>query len=139
MFHALSQTVQDKRVLLGGGWPEMKMAKAIDALAASTPGKKAMAIESFARALRAIPAILADNAGLDASDIVSNLRAAHVDDGSNMGVDVNCGNASDMKELGIFESFRVKRQVVLSATEAAEMILRVDEIIKCAPRKRSEE
>lgn len=117
----------------------MKMAKAIDALAASTPGKKAMAIESFARALRAIPAILADNAGLDASDIVSNLRAAHVDDSSNMGVDVNCGNASDMKELGIFESFRVKRQVVLSATEAAEMILRVDEIIKCAPRKRSEE
>eukprot|EP00803_Ostreobium_quekettii_P001520 evm.model.scf_1448.3 EVM.evm.TU.scf_1448.3 scf_1448:12286-17818(+) len=135
----LQQTVQDKRVLLGGGCPEMKMAKAVDALAASTPGKKAMAIEAFARALRAIPAIIADNAGLDASDIVSNLRAAHVDDKSTMGVDVISGKASDMHALGIFESFRVKRQVLLYATEAAEMILRVDEIIKCAPRQRGEE
>jgi T-complex protein 1 subunit beta len=54
-----------------------------------------------------------------------------------MGVDVVAGAAGDMAALGIFESFRVKQQVLLSATEAAEMILRVDDIIRCAPRQRS--
>lgn len=134
----LMQTVQDKRVVYGGGWPEIRMAKAVESLAAATPGKKSLAMESFARALRAIPFIIADNAGLDASDVVSNLRAAHVDDNSKAGIDINLGVAGNMETLGVYESFRVKNQVLLSATEAAEMIIRVDEIVKCAPRPRNE-
>lgn len=133
----LSQTVANKGVLLGGGNPEIAMAKRIDALAARTAGKTALAIEAFGRALRKIPAIICENAGLDAAHIVTTLRAAiAADAASRSGVDVISGGIGDMAELGVFESLKVKRQIVTSATEAAEMILRVDDIIKCAPRQR---
>ena len=99
-------------MVYGGGFPELRMAKAVDELASKTPGKKSLAMESFARALRALPATICDNAGLDSSEIVANLRAAHgADPTSRMGVDVVRGEAGDMSELGIFEAFRVKHQV----------------------------
>ncbi|OMP03012.1 Chaperonin Cpn60/TCP-1 [Corchorus capsularis] len=134
----LSQTVNDTRVLLGGGWPEMVMAKEVDELARKTPGKKSHAIEAFSRALIAIPTIIADNAGLDSADLVAKLRAEHHKEGCNAGIDVITGSVGDMAELGISEAFKVKQAVLLSATEAAEMILRVDEIITCAPRRRED-
>ncbi|KAE9455144.1 hypothetical protein C3L33_12949, partial [Rhododendron williamsianum] len=134
----LSQTVNDSRVLLGGGWPEMVMAKAVDELARKTPGKKSHAIEAFSRALIAIPTIIADNAGLDSADLVAQLRAEHHKEGCTAGIDVISGAVGDMAERGICEAFKVKQAVLLSATEAAEMILRVDEIITCAPRKRED-
>jgi len=65
----LSQTVNDTRVLFGGGWPEMVMAKEVDELARKTPGKKSHAIDAFSRALQAIPTIIADNAGLDSAEL----------------------------------------------------------------------
>ncbi|KAG2436977.1 hypothetical protein HYH02_011409 [Chlamydomonas schloesseri] len=133
----LKETVADARVVYGGGWPEIRMAKAVEELASRTPGKKALAMEAFARALRALPATICDNAGLDSAEIVANLKAAHgADSSSRMGVDVVRGEAGDMKELGIYESFRVRQQVLLSGTEASEIILRVDDLIKCAPRQR---
>uniref|UniRef100_A0A7S0R0V6 CCT-beta n=1 Tax=Chlamydomonas leiostraca TaxID=1034604 RepID=A0A7S0R0V6_9CHLO len=133
----LQATVKDSRVVFGGGWPEMRMAKAVEELAAKTPGKKSLAMSSFARALRALPATICDNAGLDSAEMVANLRAAHAADANTrQGVDVVTGGAGDMGALGIYEAFRVKSQVLASATEAAEMILRVDDIIKAAPRKR---
>ena len=128
--------VADTRVTCGGGCPEIKMAKAVDELAARTPGKKALAMEGFARALRQIPSTIADNAGLDSPELITQLRAAHADANSTAGVDVISGDVGDMKMRGIYESFRVKQQVLLSAVEAAEMIIRVDEIVKCAPRQR---
>lgn len=134
----LSQTVQDSRVILGGGWPEMLMAKQVDELARRTPGKKSLAIDAFAHALRAIPTIIADNAGLDSADLVAQLRADHQDEDAKTGIDVITGAVGNMEKLGIFEAFKVKQAVLLSATEAAEMILRVDEIISCAPRKRED-
>ena len=133
----LSQTVANKGVIYGGGNPEITMAKAIDDLAAKTPGKASLAMEAFARALRQIPQIICDNAGMDAAEIVTQLRAAIAQNPeSRQGVDVTLGGVGDMSQLRVFESLKVKRQVVLSATEAAEMILRVDDIIKCAPRQR---
>lgn len=134
----LSQTVVDSRVVWGGGWPEVMMAKHVDELARKTPGKKSLAMEAFSVALRAIPTIIADNAGLDSADLVTQLRAAHAEEGSTAGVDVLTGAVGDMESRGIYEAFKVKQAVLLSATEAAEMILRVDEIITCAPRKREE-
>ncbi|RKP06644.1 T-complex protein 1 subunit beta [Thamnocephalis sphaerospora] len=133
----LSQTVKEPRTVLGGGCSEMLMAKAIDEMAASTPGKKALAIEAFARALRQLPTILADNAGYDSADLVTKLRAAHYDGKTTAGLDMYQGKVSDVRELGITESYKLKRQVLLSASEAAEMILRVDDIIRCAPRQRT--
>lgn len=134
----LQQTVADSRVILGGGWPEILMAGHVDELARKTPGKKSLAIESYAAALRAIPTIIADNAGLDSADLVAQLRAEHANDDSTAGIDVILGAVGDVEKLGIFESFKVKQAILLSATEAAEMILRVDDIIKCAPRQRED-
>ena len=114
------------------------MSRAVDELASRTPGKKALAIESFGRALRALPSIIAENGGFDSAELVSQLRAAHMTNvDCSMGLDMVRGVVGDVRELGITESLKLKRQVLLSASEAAEMIIRVDNIVKAAPRKRS--
>ncbi|KAK4056486.1 T-complex protein 1 subunit beta [Microbotryomycetes sp. JL221] len=132
----LSQTVKETRTVLGGGCAEMTMANAVDEEAKRTQGKKALAVESFAKALRQIPTILADNAGYDSSDLVAKLRAAHYEGQNDAGLDMDKGVVGSMKQCGVTESYKLKRQVVLSASEAAEMILRVDDILRSAPRRR---
>ena len=134
----LVSTVKDSRVVYGGGCPEMIMSKAVEELAAKTPGKRSLAMEGFAKALRMIPTIICENAGLDSSEIVSQLRASHGRGDHKMGVDILTGETGDMEQCGITECFRVKQQVLLSGTEAAEMIIRVDDIIKCVPRQREQ-
>lgn len=133
----LSQVVaSEKRTILGAGCAESIMAKAVDELAKKTPGKKSIAIEAYARALRQVPSIIADNGGYDSSELIGQLRAAHYEGKSTAGLDMTKGCIGDAKELGITESLKVKRQVIISASEAAEMILRIDEVIKAPPRKR---
>jgi T-complex protein 1 subunit beta len=132
----LQQTVRETRTVFGGGCSEMLMANAVSELATKTPGKEAIAVESFAKALRQLPTVIADNAGYDSADLVSELRAVHTEGKITMGLDMELGCVGDMSALGITESFRVKQQVLVSASEAAEMILRVDNIIKAAPRQR---
>eukprot|EP01103_Thecamoeba_quadrilineata_P021379 TRINITY_DN9809_c0_g1_i1.p1 TRINITY_DN9809_c0_g1~~TRINITY_DN9809_c0_g1_i1.p1 ORF type:complete len:538 (+),score=141.73 TRINITY_DN9809_c0_g1_i1:161-1615(+) len=134
----LSQIATEPKVVYGGGSSEMVMARAVEEAAAKTPGKEAIALESFAKALRAIPTIIADNAGYDSAELVSNLRAAHYNNQVSAGLDMNKGTIGDMAELGIYDAYKVKQKIVSSASEAAEMILRVDTIIKAAPRKREE-
>ncbi|KAJ2786393.1 T-complex protein 1 subunit beta [Coemansia interrupta] len=131
----LSQTIAEPRIVYGGGCSEMLMSKAVDEAAKLVPGKKSIAMEAFARALRQMPTILADNAGLDSADLVARLRAAHYDGKSTSGLDLFNGDVIDVTGK-VTESFKLKRQVLLSASEAAEMILRVDDIIRCAPRQR---
>lgn len=82
----LSQTVKETRTVLGGGCSEMLMSCAVEGEARSVTGKKAIAVESFGKALRKIPTILADNAGYDSSDLVSRLRAAHYKGQSDAGL-----------------------------------------------------
>ncbi|KAJ3752767.1 Cct2 protein [Lentinula raphanica] len=132
----LSQTVKETRTVLGGGCSEMLMSCAVDEEVRKVKGKKAIAAEAFGRALRQMPTILADNAGYDSSDLVAKLRAAHYEGQSDAGLDMNQGTIGSMSQLGVTESYKLKRQVVLSASEAAEMIIRVDDILRAAPRKR---
>ena len=140
----LVSTVKDPRTVYGGGCTEIAMAAAVEKAAAETPGKKALAMEAFARALRQIPAIVADNGGYDAAELVTQLRALHAaaekaDQSScTAGLDMAKGTTGDMEELGIRESYASKMYSLTSASEAAEMILRVDDIIKAAPRRREE-
>ncbi|KAJ2496740.1 T-complex protein 1 subunit beta [Coemansia sp. RSA 1972] len=131
----LSQTVAEPRIVYGGGCAEMLMSCAVDDAAKAVPGKRAIAMEGFACALRQMPTILADNAGLDSADLVARLRAAHYDGKTTAGLDLFNGDVVDVSGT-VTESFKLKRQVLLSAAEAAEMILRVDDIIRCAPRQR---
>nr|XP_018908108.1 PREDICTED: T-complex protein 1 subunit beta [Bemisia tabaci] len=135
----LAATVRESRIIYGGGSAEMLMSVAVSAEAARTPGKEAVAMEAFARALQTLPTAIADNAGYDSAQLISELRAAHVRGSLYSGLDMDQGRVEDMRKLGITESYVVKRQVLLSASEAAEMILRVDDIIKAAPRKRTED
>lgn len=82
----LSQTVKESRVIYGGGCSEVLMSRAVDELANKTPGKKATAMEAFARALRMLPTIIADNGGLDASELVAQLRAQHYEGNNKAGI-----------------------------------------------------
>lgn len=132
----LTETVKETRVICGGGCMEMHMARAIDEQVPTVSGKAALAMEAFARALRQLPTIIADNAGYDSSELVTQLRAAHASGNSSAGLNMREGVIGDMWELGVREAFKSKLQVLVSAAEAAEMILRVDDIIKCAPRQR---
>jgi T-complex protein 1 subunit beta len=134
----IMQTVKNTRTVLGGGASEMMMACAVDKLAQETSGKEAYAIEAFARALRAIPTTLANNAGFDASDLVAKLRPMHAAGDNTLGVDMDTGKVSCMIEKRVTESFFSKLQSLVSAHEAAEIIVRVDNIIRCAPRQRRE-
>jgi len=132
----LTQTIKNSKVVYGGGNTEVTMAEATDELARSIPGKKSLAIEAYGRALRKLPMIVADNGGLDSAEIISQLRAEIHNGNTRAGIDINKGCVGDMEELGIKECLRVKEQALLAASEAAEMILRVDEIVKAAPRRR---
>jgi len=134
----LTQTVKETRTVLGGGCSEMLMADAVQKQAMKTAGKESVAMEAYARALRTLPTAVADNAGFDSSGLVAQMRADHAQGQNTRGLDMERGVVGDMVELGITESFKVKSQVVSSASEAAEMILRVDDILKAAPRQRSQ-
>jgi len=133
----LKRTVEVTKTVLGAGCSEMIMSKAVMELAKKTSGKKSFAMESFAKALKQIPSIISENAGLDSAEIISVLESEHYKGNNTMGIDINNGNVGDVAKLKITEALIVKRQVLISATEAAEMILRIDEIIKAAPRKRN--
>jgi len=133
----LSQAAtSDTRIIPGGGNAEMCMAIAVQNIVASVPGKQSLAVEAFAKALMTIPAILADNAGYDSADLVANLRAAHTNGEKFAGLNLYEGRVEDMRIMGVTESFKSKLQILTSAAEAAEMIVRVDDIIQCAPRQR---
>eukprot|EP00834_Sanchytrium_tribonematis_P002925 NODE_101_length_19951_cov_0.932501.p2 type:complete len:522 gc:universal NODE_101_length_19951_cov_0.932501:13362-14927(+) len=132
----LTQTVKYPETVYGGGCSEVLMAEAVDELARSTPGKVSFAITAFADALRSLPRTIAENAGLDGNDLLSKLQTAHVNGQTNFGINVYSNEVSSMDALGIVECFKAKKCVVVNASEAAEMLLRVDDVVKRAPRQR---
>jgi T-complex protein 1 subunit beta len=134
----LIAAVKNHLTLYGGGNSEIRMSLAVDELAKATSGKQSLAMEAYSKALRQLPTIIADNAGYDSAEIVQNLRSEIFNGCVEAGLNMYKGTVDNMKELGVTECLRVKEQALLSASEAAEMILRVDEIIKCAPRKREQ-
>ena len=134
----LAATLKYPRRIYGGGCTEVAMAQAVDKAAMETTGKKALAMSAYAKALLQLPMTVADNGGYDAAELITQLRAAHAAGNNSCGLDMDQGIVGNMEELGIMESYKSKLQVVTSASEAAEMLLRVDDIIKSAPRRREE-
>ena len=132
----LIEAVKSHRVVYGGGNSEIRMMLAIHDLSKSVSGKQAIAIESFGNALKQLPTVIADNGGYDSAELVTNLRSEIHNGNLTAGLNMFKGKVEQMDVLGVTECLRVKEQALLSASEAAEMILRVDEIIRCAPRKR---
>ncbi len=125
----VSAVVEDGKAVAGGGSAEMEIVKGLRSYSSGIGGREALAINAFADALEAIPRTLAENAGLDQIDILADLRAKHEGDGTHIGLDVASGELNDMMKAGVIESLRVKGQVIKSAAETAEMILRIDDVI----------
>jgi len=101
----------------------------VKAYSASLKGREQLAVEKFAEAMEIIPRTLAENSGLDPIDTLVELKAAHERGEKTAGLDVYSGKVVDMWQKGVIEPLRTKRQVVESATEAAVMILRIDDVI----------
>jgi thermosome len=132
---AVSVAVEDGRVVPGGGAPEVELALALRKFSSSLSGREQFAVEAFAKALEHIPRALAQNAGLEAIDVLVQLRSAHEKGDKNAGIDVLKGKPVDMEKLGVLEPLRVKQQAIASASEAAIMILRIDDVIASKPYK----
>ncbi|VDM95752.1 unnamed protein product [Thelazia callipaeda] len=128
--------VKEGRTVAGAGASEILMSAAVMTESQKVPGKESLAVEAFARALAQLPIYICDNAGLDSAELISKLRALHNNGNHSMGIDINKGLPVNVIDLGLIESLSVKLCMVSSAAEAAEQILRVDNIIKCAPRPR---
>jgi len=132
----LFQTVQETRVVYGGGATEMEMAKAVTDLSNRAGGKECLAIEQFGKALMQIPTILAENGGFDAAELVSQLKGAHAEGKKAAGLNCMDGSVADMAELGVCEAFKSKMSQLCAAAEAAEQVIRVDTVVRCEPRQR---
>lgn len=127
----VAATVEDDQVVAGGGAPEVAMSKKLKEFADSISGREQLAITAFAESLEVVPKTLAENAGLDSIDSLVDLRNAQ-EKSAYMGLDVFTGDVTDMKDAGVIEPKRVKKQALQSASEAAEMILRIDDVIASA-------
>jgi len=127
--------VQEPKIVAGGGAPELEVAKALKEYADTLPGREALAVQQFAEALEVVPTTLSENAGLDPIDILSELRARHEKGEVWAGVDVHGSKVNDMKKLEVLEPLAVKKQIIKSATEAASMILKIDDVIASGKTK----
>jgi thermosome len=126
----VAQTVTDGRVLAGGGAPEVEVASRVRDYADGVEGREQLAVEAFADALELIPRTLAENAGLDPIDTLVDLRAAHEDGQETAGLDVFTGDVVDTYDAGVIEPAHAKEQAVASAQEAANLVLKIDDIIE---------
>ena len=128
-------TLDDGQVLPGGGAPETQLSLGLRDHADSVGGREQLAVEAFADAIDVIPRTLAENAGLDPIDSLVNLRSQHDGGDSTTGLDAYSGDIVDMEADGVVEPLRVKTQAIESATEAAVMILRIDDVIAAGDLK----
>ncbi|MBI4176275.1 MAG: TCP-1/cpn60 chaperonin family protein [Candidatus Aenigmarchaeota archaeon] len=125
----LAATLELGKIVPGGGCAEAAVAKEIRKFAEGFKGREQLAIIAFADAMEVVPRSLAENAGLDPIESLANLRAEHDKKDSVFGLDVFTGRTADMMKMGIVEPLKIKLQAVKSASEATEMILRIDDVI----------
>lgn len=121
--------VEDGKVVAGGGASEIEVALELRSYASSIGGREQMAIKAFADALDEIPRTITRNAGLDAIDFIVNLRAKHAEN-KNAGLNIQTGTAEDMFEKGVVDPLRVKIDSIKAGSEAAQMVLRIDDILR---------
>ena len=127
---------EKNKVVVGGGAVEAEVAKELRHYAVKVGGREQLALEAFAESLEVIPSTLAENAGLETIDIMVELRAAHEKPkGHLMGVDVFAGKVANLHKKGVIEPVSVKEQAIKSASEAASMILRIDDVIAATKPK----
>lgn len=127
--YVLKLAIEDRELLPGGGATEVALARELRAEAAEHPGKEQLAIDSFANALESIPRTLARSAGLNPVDALIELRNAQSAGRHTAGLNLETGTVADMDDLGVLEPRYVKQQSILSAAEATNMIVRIDDAV----------
>jgi thermosome len=126
----VAAVIKDGRIIAGGGAGEIELARRLSEYADEVGGREQLAIKAFADALEIIPRSLAENAGIDPIDILVELRSRHTKgDGRHLGLNVFSGKVEDMMKAGVIEPLKSKVQAIKSASEAATMILRIDDVI----------
>ncbi len=121
--------IEDGMMVTGGGSTAMEIAMQLRDYATSVGGREQIAIEAFASAMESIPGTLAENAGLDPIDILIKMRAEHKAGKVYAGLNPYTGKIEDMMKLEVIEPYRIGKQAINSATDAAVMILRIDDVI----------
>ncbi|HEX9907831.1 MAG TPA: thermosome subunit beta [Thermoplasmata archaeon] len=125
----VSIAYEDGKLVTGGGSTAIEIALKLRDYAASIGGREQIAIDAFASAMEVVPTALSENAGLDPIDVLIELRQAHKSGKKFAGINVFTGKVTDMKKEKVLEPIRVGRQAITSATDAAVMILRIDDVI----------
>lgn len=123
-------------VVPGGGAIEMEVSRRLKQFGQTLSGRERLAVEEFANALEFIPTTLAENAGLDPIDIITELRAKHDSGDKNAGLNLFENKVANVLEAKIIEPYNIKSQEIDSATEVANMILRIDDVIASKPDKK---
>ncbi len=131
----VSITLEEGKALPGGGAPETQLALELRQFADSVGGREQLAVEAFADALEVIPRTIAENGGLDRIDSLVDLRSQHDAGNTTAGLNAYTGDIIDMESEGVYEPLRVKTQAIESATEAAVMLLRIDDVIAAGDLK----
>ncbi len=121
--------IEDGMMVTGGGSTAMEIAMQLRDYAASVGGREQIAIEAYASAMESIPRTLAENAGLDPIDVLIEMRKQHKGGKKYAGLNPYSGKVEDMKKLNVIEPYRIGKQAINSATDAAIMILRIDDVI----------
>jgi chaperonin GroEL (HSP60 family) len=127
--HVVKSVLEDKAIVPGGGASEMLVAEELRSYASTIGGREQLAILAFAEAMEEIPKTIAENAGLDKINMVSQLRAESKKN-KNSGINVYSGKIEDMMEINVIDPLRVKTQAIKSAAEVSAMILRIDDMLK---------
>jgi len=137
---AVADAVKDGKIVAGGGAVEIELVKYLRKYAQKVGGKEQLAIEAFAKALEGLVMALVENAGLDPIEMIMKLRAAHEkEDGKWVGVNIFTGDLVNTFELGVIEPLSVKANAIKAGTEAATMVLRIDDLIAASKIEKPEE
>ncbi len=125
----VKDVIEKPEIVAGGGAPEAVLASFLKDWSERFEGRQQLAINKFAEALEIIPLTIAENAGMDPIDTMVKLRAKQSEGKKWTGINAREGKVADMLSLNIVEPVVVKEQIIKSATEAASMILRIDDVI----------
>ncbi|MDG6905938.1 MAG: TCP-1/cpn60 chaperonin family protein [Nitrososphaerota archaeon] len=131
----VKDVIEHPAIVVGGGAPEEEVSSQLREWANSLSGREQLAVQKYADAMEVIPLTLAANAGMDPIDTQVELRAKHGQGKKWVGVNVLAGKVGDLESVEVFEPLAVKLQIIKSATEAASMILRIDDVIASSKTK----
>ncbi len=127
--------IKSGKIVGGAGATEIEIALKLNKYAESLSGREQLAVKAFAEAMEIIPRTLAENAGLDPIDVITDLKAAHDSGKVWAGINVFNGQIIDALKEGVLEPLKIKTQAISSATEVAAMILRIDDVIMSGGKK----